>query len=162
MVHPHSHQIPRVRCYSGYCYLRLYFVYRTLTFFGLSSHTVLLYFLLDSAVLTPQKLLPMVWPPPISLAATLGISFDFFSSAYLDVSVQRVPFLNLCIQLRIYDSSSQGFPHSEICGSMLISSLPQLIAGYHVLHRLSMPRHSPYALFCFNGRLLNSLSLSFV
>ena len=27
---------------------------------------------------------------PISLAATLGISFDFFSSGYLDVSVPRV------------------------------------------------------------------------
>ena len=39
---------------------------------------------------TPQVLLPTVWPLPISLAATLGISFDFSSSAYLDVSVQRV------------------------------------------------------------------------
>ena len=39
---------------------------------------------------TPQVLLLKVWPLPISLAATLGISFDFSSSAYLDVSVQRV------------------------------------------------------------------------
>ena len=39
---------------------------------------------------TPKVLLPSVWPLPISLAATLGISFDFSSSAYLDVSVQRV------------------------------------------------------------------------
>ena len=44
----------------------------------------------DYAVLTPMVLLPPVWPLPISLAATLGISVDFFSSAYLDVSVQRV------------------------------------------------------------------------
>ena len=44
----------------------------------------------DCAVLTPKVLLPPVWPAPISLAATLGISVDFFSSAYLDVSVQRV------------------------------------------------------------------------
>ena len=57
-------------------------------------------------VLTPRLFLISVWPLPISLATTLGISFDFFSSPYLDVSVREVPFLNLCIQLRIYDSSS--------------------------------------------------------
>ena len=31
-----------------------------------------------------------VWALPRSLAATQGISFDFFSSAYLDVSVRQV------------------------------------------------------------------------
>ena len=56
-------------------------------------------------VLTPKLFLTLVWPLPISLATTLGISFDFFSSPYLDVSVREVPFLNLCIQLRIYGSS---------------------------------------------------------
>ena len=56
-------------------------------------------------VLTPRLFLTSVWPLPISLATTLGISFDFFSSPYLDVSVRVVPFLNLCIQLRIYGSS---------------------------------------------------------
>ena len=40
-----------------------------------------------------------------------------------------------------------GFPHSEICGSKLICSSPQLIAACHVLHRLLLPRHSPCALF---------------
>ena len=57
------------------------------------------------SVLTPTLFLTPVWPLPISLATTLGISFDFFSSPYLDVSVREVPFLNLCIQLRIYGSS---------------------------------------------------------
>ena len=57
------------------------------------------------SVHTPQAFLSVVWPLPISLATTLGISFDFFSSPYLDVSVREVPFLNLCIQLRIYGSS---------------------------------------------------------
>ena len=32
----------------------------------------------------------------------------------------------------------------------LICSSPQLIAACHVLLRLLMPRHSPYALFCLN------------
>ena len=56
-------------------------------------------------VLTPILFLTSVWPLPISLATTLGISFDFSSSPYLDVSVREVPFLNLCIQLRIHSSS---------------------------------------------------------
>ena len=38
------------------------------------------------------------------------------------------------------------FPHSEISGSQAICAYPKLIAAYHVLHRLLMPRHSPYAL----------------
>ena len=35
---------------------------------------------------------------PISLATTLGISVDFFSCSYLDVSVRRVRLAHLCIQ----------------------------------------------------------------
>src|SRR5579871_3576481 len=40
----------------------------------------------------------------------------------------------------------RGFPHSEIPGSKLICSSPGLIAACHVLHRLLVPRHSPYTL----------------
>ena len=39
-----------------------------------------------------------------------------------------------------------GFPHSEIPGSQDVCSSPRLIAAYHVLHRLPVPRHPPYAL----------------
>ena len=39
-----------------------------------------------------------------------------------------------------------GFPHSEICGSKAMCASPQLIAACHVLHRLLLPRHPPYAL----------------
>ena len=39
-----------------------------------------------------------------------------------------------------------GFPHSEICGSMVTCTSPQLIAAYRVLLRLIWPRHPPYAL----------------
>ena len=54
-----------------------------------------------NAVLTPETLLLLVWPLPRSLATTSGISFDFSSSPYLDVSVQAVPLLYLWIQYRI-------------------------------------------------------------
>ena len=42
--------------------------------------------------------------------------------------------------------TSRGLPHSEIPGSKPVSGSPRLIAAYHVLHRLSLPRHPPYAL----------------
>ena len=46
---------------------------------------------------TPNVFLHSVWPPPLSLATTRGISVDFFSSPYLDVSVQVVPPVRLLI-----------------------------------------------------------------
>ena len=97
---------------------------------------------------TPSVLLLSVWPLPIPLAATLGIDVSFSSSAYLDVSVQRVPSIYLCIQHMVTEDCSAGFPHSEISGSSDICSSPLLIAAYHVFLRLSVPRHPPCALSC--------------
>ena len=101
---------------------------------------------LHVAVLTPESLRPLVWPLPRSLATTSGISVDFFSSPYLDVSVQAVPHVYLCIQYTLTEYCSAGFPHSEIFGSKPICGSPKLIAACRVLHRLSVPRHSPCAL----------------
>ena len=88
----------------------------------------------DYAVLTPKVLLPPVWPLPISLAATLGISVDFFSSAYLDVSVQRV---SLCIPMCSVYSDSQlllpGSPIRKSTGRYLFAahrSLSQLVTSF--------------------------------
>ena len=39
---------------------------------------------------TPMEHAPQVWALPFSLATTLGIIIIFFSSPYLDVSVQEV------------------------------------------------------------------------
>ena len=39
-----------------------------------------------------------VWANPLSLAATYGVSVDFLSSGYLDVSVPRVALPHLWIQ----------------------------------------------------------------
>ena len=52
---------------------------------------------------TPEILLPLVWPPPLSLATTRGISVDVSSSPYLDVSVQAVPLVYLWIQYTIHE-----------------------------------------------------------
>ena len=43
----------------------------------------------------------------------------------------------------VQDTLAGGFPHSEIFGSKLVRNSPKLIAAYHVLHRLSAPRHPP-------------------
>src|SRR5699024_11058803 len=59
---------------------------------------------------------------------------------------RRFPTYAYLIQRTLTEYCSAGFPHSEICGSMLMCSSPQLIAACHVLHRLLMPRHSPCAL----------------
>ena len=76
----------------------------------------------------------------------------FSSSGYLDVSVHRVPFLTLWIGVRILEVCSSRFPHSEISGSMGICPSPKLFAAYHVLHRLLVPRHPPYALISITKR----------
>ena len=39
-----------------------------------------------------------------------------------------------------------GLPHSDISGSMLASSSPELFVGNHVLLRLCVPRYPPLAL----------------
>ena len=101
-----------------------------------------------------------VWALPRSLATTYGISVDFFSCRYLDVSVPYVSPLHTmdsCAGTRALTSG--GFPHSEIHGSTAVCAFPWLIAACHVLHRLLVPRHSPYALnslTCYQQAALRS------
>ena len=72
---------------------------------------------------------------------------------------RRFPTYAYLIQRRLTEYCSAGFPHSEIPGSKLMCSSPRLIAACHVLHRLSMPRHSPCALYSLTYRSLRSGSL---
>ena len=69
---------------------------------------------------TPEIFLFPVWPVPRSLATTDGISVDFSSSPYLDVSVQAVPLAFLWIQNAMtgHDSSRIapfGYPWIDAC-----------------------------------------------
>ena len=120
MVPPSSHRVSRVRRYSGSSPRISLFAYETLTPSGASSHTLQLNVLLLPAVRTPKVLLPPVWPLPLSLATTQGISVDVFSSPYLDVSVQAVPPIHLWIQCMVtgHDSgrvSPFGYPRIDAC-----------------------------------------------
>ena len=103
MVPPYSHRVSRVRRYSGFSWLLSVFAYETITLCGGPSHVLLLTFSIPSAVRTPKVLLLSVWPLPRSLATTCGISVDFSSSPYLDVSVQAVPLTYLWIQYAMTD-----------------------------------------------------------
>ena len=58
----------------------------------------------------PRNARISVWALPGSLAATSGIDVSFSSSGYLDVSVHRVPSVNLWIQLTVTESPPPGFP----------------------------------------------------
>ena len=95
MVPPVSHRVPRVQRYSGSSLTRFGFRLR-------GSHPLWPAFPCRSSNLScrcvspqPRRINPPVWPLPRSLATTDGISVDVFSSPYLDVSVQAVPYLRL-------------------------------------------------------------------
>ena len=124
MVPPSSHGVSRVPRYSGYSQLVNHFAYGTLTLFRWPSHAILLSLNIHIAVRTPSVLLLSVWPLPRSLATTYGISFDFSSSPYLDVSVQAVPLIRLWIQRMMTRLLLAGLLHSEIHGYSAYLQLP--------------------------------------
>ena len=75
------------------------------------------------------------WAVPVSLIATRGISVDFLSSGYLDISVPQVRLVHLWIQCTIANKLA-GFPHSDIPGSKSVCRLPE---AYRRLRRPSSP-----------------------
>ena len=146
MVSASSLKVPRASSYSGSRLLPSPFAYTTLTSYGRSFQYRSARLGLAYCGPKPHGARTMVWALPRSLAATYGIDVSFSSSGYLDVSVPRVPLHTLWIGVWIQEGSSCGFPHSDIRGSRDICSSPRLFAAYHVLLRLSVPRHPPCAL----------------
>ena len=108
---------------------------RALTFFGRPSHAVLLES--DFASRGPSTpSLSSVWASPLSLAATQGITFVFFSSGYLDVSVRRV----LLFSLLAIDDSVLFQSRVSPFGYLRIFVPLQLPAAFR---RLVRPSSSP-------------------
>ena len=147
MVPPYSHRVSRVRRYSGYSLLIWLFAYRIFTFFDWPSHTIQL-----------SRFNALYCPNPEGIS-TLGLASSAFARHY---------WRNLCwflflALLRCF--SSGGSPHMPMYSAYddktfllpdcsirtstdisLTYSSPWLFAVSHVLHRLSVPRHSPCAL----------------
>ena len=134
MVPPVSHRVSRVQWYSGSSLERFVFRLR-------DSHPLWLAFPDHSAKLSlryvspqPRRINPSVWPLPRSLATTSGISVDFSSSPYLDVSVQAVPYV------RLFDSTHVD--RVLLCqvspfGNLRINAYVQLPEAYRSLSRPS-------------------------
>ena len=110
---------------------------------------------------TPPASPPSVWAPPRSLAATGGISFDFFSCGYLDGSLPRVsPPHTISFMCGCSPFQVSGLPHSETPASSDVCSYTGLFAACRVLPRLAAPRHPPWTLFSLDHIvLLVTLSL---
>ena len=84
------------------------------------------------------------WPIPFSLATTNGISIDFFSSGYLDVSVLQVVSLNLFIQFKV-PHKVVGFPIRKFSDQNLHTAprnLSQYITSFIGFQCLGI-RHTP-------------------
>ena len=147
MVPAHSHKVPRVSWYSGYCLASVRFAYGAFTHLAGLSSSVLLQTSIDSTVRTPDA---STWFGLFRVRSPLLTESHvvFSSSAYLDVSVQRVPGCTLWIHVQSLQVFCSRFPHSEIRGSKVICTSPRLFAAYHVFHRLLVPRHPPCALDC--------------
>ena len=76
--------------------------------------------------------------------------FSGFAFLTLCIQVKNTWFSRLLITEGNNNELSGGLPHSEIRGSKLILSSSRLIAEYHVLHRLLLPRHPPNALLALD------------
>ena len=148
MVPPHSHRVSRVRRYSGYCSLIRSFAYRTLTFFGLLSHTIQLDFMNTKCSPNPKGI------------STSGLASSAFARHYLRnlgwflflallrcFSSGGSPRIPIWFSIRYWSIAPVGCPIRKSTDIATIYVSPWLIAVNHVLHRLPVPRHSPCALY---------------
>lgn len=122
--------------YSGTQTGLLDFAYRAITFYGsafqhASARQVRPYSGPKPHTLWSSSLQNSVWPIPSSLAGTRGISFDFFSSPYLDVSVREVP----ASHRRAGSEPPAGSPIRVRPDQRLHNIYPGNIAARYALHR---------------------------
>ena len=145
MVLPHSHGIPRAPRYSGYR------TPWTASHTGLSPVSPRLSMRCSARRLpvysgpNPRRAVTQrVWARPSSIASTKGFTFCFLFLRLLRCfSSPGSPRLSGSAVARI------GLPHSEIPGSKVICTSPELFAACHVFRRLLKPRHPPSALVHF-------------
>jgi hypothetical protein len=150
MVPPASLGDARAPRYSGFRQPFRVFVYGGLTLCAAASQLLPLTLdVLDGGPTTPGQFPGRVWASPRSLAATRGVSIDFLSYGYLDVSVPRVG--SACA---VAVSPPPGFPIRTPPDHRVLARSPRLIAGSCVLHRLLLPRHPPHALIYFFTKTL--------
>ncbi len=110
-------------------------------------------------VLNPGRVALPVCPLPRSLATTCGISFDFSSSPYLDVSVQAVPHLRLFVSTQAAGVLLQRVPPF---GDPRIDAYVPLPEAYRSLSRpSSVPDAKAFPLRSFQLDLVGADFVSF-
>ena len=134
MVPPVSHRVSRVLRYSGYQLTQIGFRLRDYHPLWSAFPCRSTSFLLRDVSPQPRRINPPVCPLPRSLATTSGISVDFSSSPYLDVSVQAVPFLHLFDSMQDTGVLLQWV---SPFGNLRINAYVQLPAAYRSLSRPS-------------------------
>ena len=99
----------------------------------------------------------LVWANPRSFATTRGI-INYFLFLWLLRCFSSPGQLSASGVISLQDIR---LSHSEISGSHRMCQSPELIAAYHVFHRLQKPRHPPYALTYFL-KFLKTLCIYYV
>ena len=145
MVLPRSHGVPRAPRYSGYR------TPSTSSCTGLSPVSPRLSMRCSTRCLpvysgpNPRRAVTRrVWARPSSIASTRG-----FTCCFLFLRLLRCFSSPGSPRLSGSAVARTGLPHSEIPGSKVICTSPELIAACHVFHRLLKPRHPPSALVHF-------------
>ena len=124
-----------------------YFVYRTITFYGIASQRFQLYcelVTLNVRSYNPDRSRFGLFPfrSPL-LRESIFLSFPpvtkmfQFTGLLPDTYVFSIRYLRMTVG---------EFPHSEIPGSKFTYNSPRHIVVRHVLHQLLVPRHPPCAL----------------
>ena len=144
MVLVDSHGISRVPRYSGACPTsQQFFAYRAFTVSGGPFQAA------SPWRRAPQVVVPQPRGSKLPRFGLFPVRSPLLGESRL-ISVppgtEMFQFPGLAPLARWPASPPVGFPHSGILGSRLMCSSPRLIAAYHALHRLSMPRHPPCAL----------------
>ena len=117
----------------------------------------------------PVPLSPHQSAGPRSLVATRGVSIDFLSSGYLDISVPRVRLHTLCIQVRIPPKrwvSPFGNPRIKACLSAprgLSQTYTSFIAfcrqGIHRVRLVTWSYNPKFSLRHFSDNCVGTLIL---
>ena len=119
-----------------------HFVYGPFTLYGWPFQTIPLYFISPQCSPTTPQLPKQLRFGLFPVRSPLLRKSLLFS---LPAPTQMFQF-SAFASFRIIHLQCIGFPHSEMYGSLDICSSTYLIAAYHVLLRLSKPRHPPCAL----------------
>ena len=154
MVLADSHGISRVPRYSGtYPASQQTFVYGAITLYGRPFQAVRLICWFVTRRPCGQAG-PTTPPSKLDGLGYIRVRSPLLAESLLfsiPVGTEMVHFPTLPSTAYVFSRGYQGitpggFPHSEIAGSKPVCGSPTLIAAYHVLHRLLVPRHSPCAL----------------